>query len=266
MINTNIQWTDATVNFWTGCKKVSDGCKFCYMYRDKRRFTKDDPREVKPVSAGHIKKILRSLKTPALIFTCSWSDFFIEEADQWREEAWEVIRNHPQHDWQILTKRPERIRECLPHDWGKGWSNVWLGVTIESDKYKNRLLQLHELKQPDSDFLTFVSYEPAIGSLDLITDKEIRLSFEKLDWMIVGGESGNNVGSYIYRPCEMEWITSMIDQCQKTGVPVFVKQTGTYLAKQLGYKDRHGGNILEWTPELQVREFPRYANLNASAA
>src|SRR5207249_2293856 len=77
-------------------------------------------------------------KEPELIFTCSISDFFIEEADPWREEVWEIIRKTPQHTYQILTKRPERISDHLPSNWGDGWSNVWLGTSVELQKYLTR--------------------------------------------------------------------------------------------------------------------------------
>jgi len=118
MKQTNIQWTDSTVNFWTGCKKVSEGCKYCYMYRIKDRQGKIGS-FVKRVSDYSFYEPL-SWEEPMLIFTCSMSDFFIEEADPWRKDAWDVIRKTPQHKWQILTKRPERIKDCLPDDWGNG--------------------------------------------------------------------------------------------------------------------------------------------------
>jgi protein gp37 len=256
MENSKIQWTDATVNFWSGCKKISAGCKFCYMYRDKERYGKKGS-DVVQVSHKTVNKTLKSLTKPSKIFTCSWSDFFLKEADQWREAAWDVIRRHPQHQWQILTKRPERIKECLPPDWGTGWKNVWLGVSIENEETKHRLLTLHELKSRNSTFITFVSYEPALGELNLLSDKMTAKEFKRLDWMIVGGESGNDVGKYRYRPSKMEWYTSMIDQCQKAEVKVFVKQLGTYLAKKLHLADRHGGNIQEWDKIIQIREFPK---------
>jgi len=142
----NISWTDHTVNFWTGCKKVSPGCKFCYMYRDQERW-KRDPSEVIRVKDSTIAKTLKDAKPGDKIFTCSWSDFFIEEADGWRDSAWKIIKNHPQFIWQILTKRPERVAANLPDDWGPhGYENVWLGVTIESDAERGRLFDLQDRK------------------------------------------------------------------------------------------------------------------------
>lgn len=267
--NTKIQWTDATVNFWTGCTKVSSGCKYCYMYRGKEQYKKD-PTKVVKTSMSTISNTLRSLKTPSLIFTCSWSDFFIEEADPWRDWAWEIIRKHPQHTWQILTKRPERIIDCLPSDWGMGYPNVWLGVTAEDDEmYQDRVPLL--LQAPA--VLRFVSIEPILGSIDLevvvlkgqlyyplqgLGDIHPEFFFPKIDWVIVGGESGNDNGLHRYRESHLDWYLSIVEQCQKAKVPVFVKQLGTHLAKTLKLKDRHGGVIEQWPIGLQIRQMPKF--------
>lgn len=251
---TKIQWTDATVNFWTGCKKVSAGCKYCYMYRDKERYGKD-PSEVVLVSDKTIFSILKKLTAPSRIFTCSWSDFFIEEADQWRDKAWQIIKDYPQHQWQILTKRPERINECLPADWGNGYENVWLGVTVENQVSANeRIWQLIDTPAK----VKFVSAEPLLEEVDLWMDKCLTGNFleDKIDWVIVGGESGNDTGKYLYRPCKLEWIESIVNQCIQNKVPVFVKQMGTHLTKELKMSDRHGGNIDEFPQHLRIRQFP----------
>lgn len=249
-----IQWTDATWNPWHGCRKVSAGCKYCYMFRDKERY-------------GQLGSVIKKSKTKfseplkwedsKMIFTCSWSDFFIEEADSWREQAWEIIKNTPHHTYQILTKRPERIEDHLPSDWGNGYPNVWLGVSIEEDLYKGRLVTLGRLKTKSSVFKTFVSAEPLIGYLDLAND-DISTSFyfNDLDWLIIGGESGNDFGKYRYRQCDQHWIYDLIHQAHQFNVPVFVKQLGTHLSKKLGLDDRHGGNIDEWDQVYRKREFP----------
>ena len=242
-----IQWTGPTWNPWHGCKKVSAGCKFCYMYRDKERYGQIPTAVLK--SKTKFNEPMK-WKEPQLIFTCSWSDWFIEEADAWRPEAWEVIKNTPHHTYQILTKRPERIKVCLPPDWGDGYPNVWLGVSVESNDEKQRLKILSEIPAR----IRFISAEPLIGELDLedIVDV-ISTSFH---WLIIGGESGNNTGKYRYRPCEIDWIYTLIDQGKTMGLSVFVKQLGTHLAEQYKLKDKHGGLIEEWEPLLRVREFP----------
>lgn len=255
-LNTKIQWCDATLNFWTGCKKVSPGCKYCYMYRDKERYGQDPENIIK---AKSWKQQLRALRLeaetrrrngknePIKIFTCSWSDFFLEEADEWRTEAWEVIKNHPQFVWQILTKRVDRIKECLPQDWGEGWSNVWLGVSVENQQMAEERLD---------EFVTipakvrFISYEPALGGVDFSP------WLIGIDWLIVGGESGNETGKWRYRTAELPWLIEVVEQSGFFDVPIYVKQLGTGLAKSLGLKDKNGGDIDEFPDGLRERLFP----------
>ena len=228
-----IQWTDGTWNPWHGCKKVSPGCKYCYMHPDtvlksKTRF--DEPLK---------------WKDSRLIFTCSWSDWFIKEADEWRDDAWDIIRRTPHHTYQILTKRPERIKSHLPK-WFDELNNVWLGVSIESDEQMDRLKYLKDLS-----CITFASFEPLIGPI--IWDNRM----DGLDWCIIGGESGNETGKYRYRKMELQWALDLVKGAKASGVPCFVKQLGTYQAKMLKMKDRHGGDFKEFPEELKLRMFPR---------
>ena len=256
MFNTKIQWSDSTVNFWTGCQKVSEGCKYCYMYRGKER-NGEDPSIVQRVGNSSFTAPLY-WEEPRKIFTCSYSDFFISDGDQWRDEAWAVIRETPQHSWQILTKRPERISECLPADWGQyGYSNTWLGVSIANENEKHRLGTLQRIKSPESRFLTFLSIEPLISPVDFLNcDEKLRKDFSNINWVIIGGESGNSYGKYRYRECQLEWIEGIVEQCKEFEIPVFVKQLGTHLAKQMVLKDWVGGEPMEWPENLKIRQFP----------
>ena len=247
MKDSKIQWTDDTVNFWHGCKKVSDGCKFCYMYRDKERYGQDATTILRSGDTTFYQAL--KWKEGRKIFTCSWSDFFIAEADGWRADAWDVIRKTPQHQWQILTKRPERIKECLPPDWGEGWDNVWIGVSVESQKYISRVSQLCQIPA----ITRFVSAEPLIGEIDFSVIEE---DMKSIHWCIIGGESGNTTGKHLFRECEMEWIEKIITYLKETSVKIFVKQTGTFIAAAMKYKDRHGGDMDEWPSQIQIREFP----------
>lgn len=202
-----IEWTDATWNPWHGCIKVSPGCKHCYMYRDKLRFGQQ------PSSVVRSKTTFRDplgWRTPKFIFTCSWSDWFIDSADEWREEAWDIVRMTPHHTYQILTKRPERVLEHLPRDWFGGWPNVWIGVSIESQEYVTRKLLIEEVPVA----VRFISVEPLLGPVDLG-------QLNKIDWVITGGESGPNA-----RPMEADWALSIRDQCLEGGIPYFHKQNG----------------------------------------
>src|SRR3990167_11527130 len=104
---THINWTEATWNPWHGCIKVSPGCKNCYMYREKNRYGQDPAVVVRSKPATFNAPL--KWKEPARVFTCSWSDFFIKQADPWRDEAWDIIYQTPHLTYLILTKRPERI-------------------------------------------------------------------------------------------------------------------------------------------------------------
>ena len=257
--NTKIEWADATINFWHGCKKVSQGCKFCYMFRDKARYSQDGSKIVRAAKETFYKAL--KWEEPRRIFTCSWSDFFIKDADEWREDAWEVIRKTPQHTWLILTKRPERIKQCLPKDWGNGYENVWLGVSVENDKAAYfRIQQLWEIPVK----VRFLSVEPLISKVNLMPYLAVQLPEEKnlvypIHWVIVGGESGNDVGDWRYRKCDPEWIRDIVGKCKHYEIPVFVKQLGTHLAKELKLKDRAGADFNDpnFPPDFKVREFPK---------
>lgn len=246
---THIGWCDSTHNFWIGCKKVSEACKFCYMFRDLSRFNQFDPKGYHRTSDKTFNQALK-WKDSKRIFTCSWSDFFLEAADQDRPDAWEVIRKTPQHIWLILTKRPERILDNLPSDWGNGYDNVWIGVTAENQE---RLVERVSILSKVPCSIRFISIEPILGEIDLF-DKKVDI--DCLDWIIVGGESGNETGKFKYRESKLSWYKSVVLQSQAFGIPVFVKQLGTYLGKKMGFRDRKGATF-ELLPEaLQLREFP----------
>lgn len=257
-----IQWTDATWNIAVGCKKVDSDCKFCYMYRDSLDNTRFNPKEVRRTKT--VFKLPLKIKEPSKIFTCSYTDFFIEEIDAFRDEAWEIIRKCPQHIFQILTKRPERIQYHLPPFWNEIKDRVWLGTSIGHMDGKDRALELIKLRKFAS--VLFLSLEPMHGEINFrwlywgnypeqksVSQHEL---LQNIDWVIVGGESGNEKGKYRYRPCKLKWIELIIEHCREACVPVFVKQLGTHLSKELKLKDRHGGNIDEWPEHLRIRLFP----------
>ncbi len=272
---TNIQWCDATWNVARGCKKVDEDCKNCYMYRDSMNDTRYRPLDVVrtktvfnfPLKYKEIKSQCWDGKP--LVFTSSLTDFFIEEIDSYRQECWDIIRKCPHLVFLILTKRPDRIKANLPADWGEGWDNVWFGTSVGSEKSVQRIWDLIEMKGKCKGI--FLSLEPLWGPVDLneyyfkryralrhVPVESRTKLIHLIDWVIVGGESGNEIGKYRYRPCDLEWITDIIKKCKAEKKPVFVKQVGTFLAKQLGYKDRHGGDIAEFPASLQVRQFPGF--------
>lgn len=204
----NIEWCDGTWNPWRGCRITSPGCWGCYVYRDMPRFGLD------PTSITRSKTTFRQplrWKKPHLIFTCSWSDYFIEEADEWRDEAWAIIRNTPQHTYQVLTKRPHRIKGHLPADWPM--ANVWLGVTVENKEHG--LPRMDILREIPAS-VRFISAEPLLEDLGPI-------NLTGFNWVIAGGESGRKA-----RRMKPEWPSNIRDQCIAAGVPFFFKQWGEF--------------------------------------
>lgn len=187
---------------------------------------------------------------PRLIFTCSLSDFFLEEADEWRPEAWDIIRRTPHHTYQILTKRPERVMACLPDDWGDGWDNVWLGISAENEELLHKRMRF---LIPIPAKVKYISAEPLLEEIDMSALLPYR---HNIDWLIAGGESGNDHGLYRYRECSLRWLTEIKEVCMALDIPLFVKQLGTHLAKKFHMKDRHGGNFDEFPRDLQVRQMP----------
>ncbi len=252
---TAISWTEHTWNPWRGCQKISPGCKNCYMYTaqlKRARQTRDtetwDPFRI--IRTTTWRDPLRWQRAAAAagrterVFTCSWSDFFIEAADGWRPEAWQIIRECRNLQFQILTKRPENIPGRLPQDWGPGYPNVWLGVSVETQEYADARIPLL-LEIPAA--IHFLSAEPLLGPIDL-RDKDAQSSCldpydgdAKVDWVIVGGESGPG-----YRPMETEWARSLRDQCKAAGVAFFFKQSAAPRTEM--------GTLLDG---IKIQEYPR---------
>lgn len=216
---THIGWTNHTWNPWVGCKKKSAGCKNCYMFTGQRRYG-SDPTFIRRTSAATWREPLK-WHEPARVFTCSWSDFFLAEADEWRDEAWDIIKQTPHLTYQILTKRPELAPTRLPADWGSGYDNVWLGVSTERQQEADERIPLL-ITIPAR--VHFISAEPLLGSLDVsrwlhryyLADGD---KIPQLDWVIVGGESGPD-----FRPMDVEWARGIRRQCEAAGVALFEKQ------------------------------------------
>lgn len=260
---TGIQWTKKTWNPWQGCQKVSPGCDNCYMFRDKKRYGQDPETVVrsKPPTFNAPLKWNREAHEAGRVdhvFVASWADFFSREADDWRADAWEIIRQCDSLIFQVLTKRHARIAANLPADWGAGYPNVWLGVSAEDQEWADRRIPAL-LAVPAA--VRFVSYEPALGPVDFMDylpepagrpsgwcaahgahglyderGKRVRgCACGDIDWVIVGGESGSDA-----RPFDLTWARSAIAQCKEAGAACFVKQIG---AKPI--IDGETGDILE---------------------
>ena len=255
MYNSKIEWTEATWNPLRGCARVSEGCRFCYAERVADRFSgtgqpyeglttrgKDgQPRWNNEIMlVPHMLKKPLSWKQPRRIFVNSMSDLFHEKVPfDYIQQVFDVMRQASWHEFQILTKRAERLAELSPKiDWSP---NVWMGVSIEDSRVIDRADALREVPAT----IRFLSLEPLIGPIP-------NLDLAGLDWAIIGGESGNQA-----RIMEPEWAVDLLNQCRSADVPCFVKQMGTQWAKRQGSKSRKGDDFSEFPEALQVREYPR---------
>lgn len=234
---TAISWTDKTWNPWMGCTKVSAGCKNCYMFREQERYG-TNPNLIRRSKTTFYDPL--SWKEPARVFTCSWSDFFHEKVPTaWLDEAWSIIKRTPHLIYQILTKRPGNIKDMLPADWGSGYPNVWLGVTVEDSNNVWRMEALAEIPA----IIRFVSWEPAIG---LLPPDFVGTYRNEFHWLIAGGESGP--GARIHPHLE-RWIKAIHGDCIRWQIPFFFKQWGG----NTKIKGAWGGDLLDGK---QYHEFP----------
>ncbi len=217
---TGIGWTGSTWNPWMGCRSVSPGCHHCYARTLVTNLMGLDFSNVRRTTDRNFAAPAR-WKEPRLIFTCSISDFFIEEADAWRKEAWEVIRKTPHHTYQVLTKRPERILGNLPEDWGEGYPNVWIGTSVEDQKRADERIPIL-MGVPAK--VRFLSCEPLLESISIAGFLAFANSPK---WVIAGGESGPNP-----RPCSIESLASLRDQCAENKTAFYLKQLGGHPDKR----------------------------------
>jgi len=217
----SIEWTDATWNPVTGCSKISAGCKFCYAERLAFRLqAMGQPRYADGFSVTLHHDLLdlpRRWRSPRLVFVNSMSDLFHESVPlSFIKRVFETMSECPQHLFQILTKRSQRLKESAA---ALSWpENVWMGVSVEDSRVLSRIEDLLEVPAA----VRFLSCEPLIGPLDALPLKSI-------DWVIVGGESGPGA-----RPMQREWALSVLRQCRKHGVPFFFKQWGGVRKKKTG--------------------------------
>ncbi len=244
--NSKIEWTDRTWNPVTGCKKVSTGCANCYAERDWKRLSANSKtvyfgRKFTDVKC-HPELLEQPLhwRKPAMVFVNSMSDLFHPDVPfEFFRDVLSIIMRTPQHTYQVLTKRPERILEFLEQvrrfsgsdDPGGFPPNLWLGVSVEDQATANERIPTL-LRIPAA--VRFVSAEPLLGDVDLhlsahqadiIWRRTHGGDFERnfLHWVIVGGESGVKA-----RAMHPDWVRSIRDQCQAAGVPFFFKQWGEW--------------------------------------
>jgi len=222
MAKSSIEWTELTWNPVTGCTKISAGCKFCYAETMTRRLKAMGLEKYE----GGFKEVRvheDSLSIPytwkksKVVFVNSMSDLFHKDVPlEFIQKVFQVMRENPQHIFQVLTKRADRLLELNPH---LKWShNIWMGVSVENEKVKDRI---DYLRKTDAK-VKFLSLEPLIGPLP-------NLDLSLIDWVIVGGESGFNP-----RPMDPEWVLDIQEQCEKSEVAFFFKQWGGKNKKESG--------------------------------
>lgn len=209
-------------NLWHGCHKISEGCLHCYVYRRDSKYEIDSSqvRKTKSFRLPVERKRNGTYKLPSgtLLWTCFTSDFFIEEADPWRSEAWAMIQARPDVRFVIVTKRANRIARCLPPDWGTGYANVTVYCTVESQRQA-------EFRLPVFRNLPIV--HKGIICEPLLEDVHLRPWLgEGIEHVIVGGESGDDA-----RPCHFDWVMHIRQDCLESGVPFTFKQTGAHFVK-----------------------------------
>lgn len=228
MAETQIEWTDSTWNPVAGCSIMSAGCTNCYAMEMAKRLeamgvakyaglTRKSGKRV--VWRGHVREDRTALEIPyrwrksRKIFVNSMSDLFHEKVStSFILDVWKVMKETPQHHFQILTKRPDRMAKVLSEDIGEVLPNVWLGTSVEAADVTHRIDFLRSVPA----VIRFISFEPLIGSVG-----EVDLS--DIHWAIVGGESGKSA-----RPIREEWIDEIHDQCEQFGTAFFFKQWGAW--------------------------------------
>ena len=211
-------------NPWHGCHKVSEGCQHCYMYfldgkrgidTSKVYRTENFNLPVQRRRDGRFK-----LASGMQLYVGLSADFFVEEADEWREEAWRIMRQRPDIVFRLLTKRAHRIKDCLPKDWGDGYENVLLQVTTENQQRADeRLSILLDIPAKHKGFMA----APFIGEIDA----ERYLATGQFEEVLCGGENYDGA-----RPCHYEWVKKLSDQCRKYDVTFDFIETGTVFVKE----------------------------------
>lgn len=213
---------EITWNPWHGCHKKSEGCFHCYMFRIDAKHNRDSSIVEKtgnfylPIKKNRQKEY--KIKSDTTIFMCFTSDFFVEEADGWREEVWSMIRERQDCKFLFLTKRPERFYTGLPADWGDGYENVVMGVSCENQKRaEERLSILVELPLKHR----IISVAPMLEKIEI--EKYL---LDKIEQVICDGESGEQA-----RELHYDWVLDIREQCKRKQVNFWFRQTGANFIK-----------------------------------
>ncbi|SHF85536.1 DUF5131 family protein [Chryseobacterium sp. OV279] len=238
MAQSSIEWTEMTWNPTTGCDKISAGCKFCYAEIMSKRLQAMGLEKYKDNFEVRIHE--DALDTPytwknsKVVFVNSMSDLFHKDIPlDFIKKVFKVMNNNPQHVFQVLTKRAERLLEL--HAELKWSHNIWMGVSVENEKVKDRI----DFLRGTNAKVKFLSLEPLIGPLP-------DLNLTNIDWVIVGGESGHKP-----RPMDADWVIDIQEQCNKSEVAFFFKQWGGKNKKAAGRI--LNGRTYDEMPEIELQ-------------
>lgn len=221
-------------NLWHGCTKASPGCQHCYMYRRDEAVGRDSSVVRRTSSFNLPVRRLRSgehkgkYKIPngSHFYTCFSSDFFHQDADIWRDEAWDIMRERFDCTFFMITKRPERIADHLPKDWGNDWKHVTIAVTCENQDMIDKRLPVY-LNLPLHNHSVMI--EPMLTAVDLsrfIEEYRADDGTPLIRRVSVGGESGPDA-----RACDYSWVEQVHSQCKENGISFYYHQTGAKLIK-----------------------------------
>ena len=222
-------------NPWHGCIKKSEGCDNCYMYFLDRMRNKDGS-QIYRTKAGFNYPVQKDRKgnykiqSGEMIRVCMTSDFFLAEADEWRDEAWELMRTRSDVVFFLLTKRPERVARCLPNNWGNGWDNIFFNVTAENQRRADERIPI----MLDLPFRhKGVMCAPFIGAVSM----RKYLETGQIEQVLCDGENYDGA-----RPCNFEWVKQLRQECEDNNVTFVFCGTGRRFIKD-GRLYRLEGNI-----------------------
>lgn len=237
MAQSSIEWTEMTWNPVTGCDKISAGCKFCYAEvmakRLKAMGVEKYQNEFKLTIHEDELATPYTWKKSKVVFVNSMSDLFHKDVPiEFIQKVFRVMKENPQHVFQVLTKRADVMLYYDKEGWLDWSHNIWMGVSVENEKVLKRI----DLLRQSNARTKFLSCEPLIGPLP-------KLNLKNIDWVIVGGESGRKP-----RPMKKEWVLEIKQQCEKKDVAFFFKQWG-------GTNKKKTGNLLDGKKYLEMPEF-----------
>lgn len=206
---------------WRGCHRYSEGCRYCYIHQSDKKRGIDTNQIVR--TKGFSAPVERSkggeyiMKPGQTVYLCFQSDFLLPKADAWREECWSIMRKRPDLHFLFLTKRITRFLECLPADWGEGYENVTVGLTIENQKRADLRLAL---------FCSLPIKHKNVIAQPLLEQIDIERYLNGIELVVVGGEAGRNA-----RPLNFNWVLNLRQQCLKAGTHFEFRQLGTNFIK-----------------------------------